>query len=468
MTDIDATSIERAVAKRRHFFLSNIQDLTMKMARRQIEKDLGLAPKHLDAAPFKTRIAELVDAVISSGDGADKENTHADKPVKTEKPKPKPERKEEVAAAKKPKRKSVIDSDDDDEVASMGGDVSDEEADYDDSDDDAGSDGSDEASDDDDDMPSDSDDDDIPKKKMKKKAPEPKKAKSKPAPKPSKPKQSAAPITGMVAKLRDQCKKAGLTYQHVFMKRKDDAGRTELLEQILADAGLSLRSDASEVAKVRKQKEREKDLDGIDTSAIIEGGRRRRAAAANEWGEKIDYATLNGKGKREKFGSDDDTTDNESSEDDDDDEDDSDVEVAVASDEDDEDAAVGDADDEENDDEEEVVPMKKKPTQKSAEKRKSPDASGQKQKPASVKAMKLERRIASMSPSPSPTPAKRASEIGVTPGDVFFDSSDDDVDPPAPARAPVAEKSPSASPVPVKKAAKPVRPGGVLWDSDDE
>ena len=63
MTDIDATSIERAVAKRRHFFLSNIQDLTMKMARRQIEKDLGLAPKHLDAAPFKTRIAELVDAV---------------------------------------------------------------------------------------------------------------------------------------------------------------------------------------------------------------------------------------------------------------------------------------------------------------------------------------------------------------------------------------------------------------------
>jgi hypothetical protein len=56
----------------------------------------------------------------------------------------------------------------------------------------------------------------------------------------------------------------------------------------------------------------------------------------------------------------------------------------------------------------------------------------------------------------------------VTPGDVFFDSSDDDVDPPPPVRAPVIEKSPSASPVPMKKAAKPVRPGGVLWDSDDE
>ena len=65
-------------------------------------------------------------------------------------------------------------------------------------------------------------------------------------------------------------------------------------------------------------------------------------------------------------------------------------------------------------------------------------------------------------------PAKRVSEIGVTPGDVFFDSSDDDVDPPPPVRAPVIEKSPSASPVPMKNAAKPVRPGGVLWDSDDE
>ena len=134
------------------------------------------------------------------------------------------------------------------------------------------------------------------------------------------------------------------------MKRKDDAGRTELLERILADAGLSLRSDASEVAKVRRRVEREKDLDGIDAGAIIEGGRGRRAARANGWGEKIDYAKLNGKGAREKFGSDDDTTEDESSDDEDDDDDDvTDVEVAVTSDEDDD----GDDDGEEEEDEEE-------------------------------------------------------------------------------------------------------------------
>ena len=356
-----------------------------------------------------------------------------------------------------------------------------------------GLDGSDDGSDDgsktDDDSAVPSDSDDAPKKKGKKtaKKSKPTKAAREPKPKP-KPKPAAKPITGIVAKLRDQCKKAGLTYQHVFMKRKDDAGRTELLERILADAGLSLRSDASEVAKVRRRVEREKDLDGIDAGAIIEGGRGRRAARANGWGEKIDYAKLNGKGAREKFGSDDDTTEDESSDDEDDDDDDvTDVEVAVTSDEDDD----GDDDGEEEEDgdggatttEEEVAPMKK-PKHTSAEKRKAPDASrdaNAKPAPPPVKALKLERRIAS--PSPSPTPAKRpesakprVSEIGVVPGDVFFDSSDDDVDPPPAPRsgdggkeAPGEKRSPTRpDPAPAKKPARTVRPGGVLWSDSDE
>ena len=97
--------------------------------------------------------------------------------------------------------------------------------------------------------------------------------------------------------------------------------------------------------------------------------------------------------------------------------------------------------------------------------------------------MKLERRIASPSPSPSPTPAKRpesakprVSEIGVVPGDVFFDSSDDDVDPPPAPRsadegreAPGEKRSPMRSdPAPAKKPARTVRPGGVLWSDSDE
>jgi hypothetical protein len=88
------------------------------------------------------------------------------------------------------------------------------------------------------------------------------------------------------------------------------------------------------------------------------------------------------------------------------------------------------------------------------------------------------------SPSPSPTPAKRpesakprVSEIGVVPGDVFFDSSDDDdVDPPLAPRsgdeggeAPGEKRSPMRSdPAPAKKPARTVRPGGVLWSDSDE
>jgi hypothetical protein len=130
-----------------------------------------------------------------------------------------------------------------------------------------------------------------------------------------------------------------------------------------------------------------------------------------------------------------------------------------------------------------VAPMKK-PKHASAEKRKAPDASrdaNAKPAPPPVKALKLERRIAS--PSPSPTPAKRpesakprVSEIGVVPGDVFFDSSDDDVDPPPAPRsgdegkeAPGEKRSPTRpDPEPAKKPARTVRPGGVLWSDSDE
>ena len=64
--DVGSTvaSIERAVDARRHFFLSNLATLSMKMARRMIEGDLGLAPKALDAAPFKVRVTELVLSLI--------------------------------------------------------------------------------------------------------------------------------------------------------------------------------------------------------------------------------------------------------------------------------------------------------------------------------------------------------------------------------------------------------------------
>ena len=158
----------------------------------------------------------------------------------------------------------------------------------------------------------------------------------------------------------------------------------------------------------------------------------------------------------------------------------------MTSDEEDDGGDDGDEEEEDGDGgDDEVAPMKK-PKHKSAEKRKAPDASGDanaKPAPPPVKALKLERRIASPSPSPTPGNSRpesakrpRVSEIGVVPGDVFFDSSDDDVEPPAlptsgdeGKAAPVAKRSPSRpEPAPAKKPARTVRPGGVLWSDSDE
>jgi hypothetical protein len=70
-------------------------------------------------------------------------------------------------------------------------------------------------------------------------------------------------------------------------QNKDPASLRAALQQLLGGQGLSEHSDAQAIARVKAQLERERDLEGIDTSNIIEedGGRgsRRRAAA------RVDY-----------------------------------------------------------------------------------------------------------------------------------------------------------------------------------
>lgn len=70
-------------------------------------------------------------------------------------------------------------------------------------------------------------------------------------------------------------------------QNKDPASLRAALQQLLSDQGLSEHSEARAIARVKAQLERERDLEGIDTSNIIEeeGGRgsRRRAAA------RVDY-----------------------------------------------------------------------------------------------------------------------------------------------------------------------------------
>ena len=106
------------------------------------------------------------------------------------------------------------------------------------------------------------------------------------------------------------CKRAGLTYQHVFMREKTEAGREASLLKILSERGLHPKSSADQIQRVRAKVELAKDLDGIDASNVIEGGRRRRAATVNQWGQAIDYRKANG------GGSDSDSDSSESSEDD--------------------------------------------------------------------------------------------------------------------------------------------------------
>ena len=79
-----------------------------------------------------------------------------------------------------------------------------------------------------------------------------------------------------VSKLRKLCKDAGITKAtHVFMKFKTTLEREDALEKLLGERALDIRATAKELAKVKEDIEREKDLEDIDASNIIEGGRRR-------------------------------------------------------------------------------------------------------------------------------------------------------------------------------------------------
>ena len=384
-----AADVKRAVYARRSYFLENVATLSMKQARRLLEGDLGLDERALDDAERKAAVAKYVDRVLASGDdkAPSAKPAEAARPEKENRKPAVPKRRPEPAAApkrKKSKRDEYEEEDDDED------------------------DDEDDASDDASDADEDSDDDGSRKQK-----PSASKPKPKPKPKPANSKPKPAAITGDVAKLRDLCKRAGLTYQHVFMRHKDDAGREAALIGILADAGLTPSSDQSSVAKVRARVEREKDLDGIDAKNVIEGGRRRRAATTNQWGQAIDYAALNGK-KRRADGTYADSDEDSSSSD------------ASESDASDEDAMVDDED--EDQDEEDGG--------RGADVARKEDVSDKK----------------------IPVKAGSKTSEDAEPRDVFFSDEDDTP----------AKKAPAKVPEPAEEKPKAPRRGGVLYDSDDE
>ena len=270
-------ALKQAVYARRDHFLANVATLTMKQARRLIEADLGLDAKALDEASTKAAVAQYVDLVLAAGDGpsekpsaASKENRAPAATAKAAKPVLKPAREDADA-----EEEEDADSDEEEE----------------DADSDEDSDGSDDS------------DSEPPSTKKKRHAKVPKVAsKSKKKAKRTKVSSAAAPVAGAVAALREVCKRAGLTYQHVFMRHKEDEARIEALKSILRDNGLDANASRRRWPKCAPKSSRARPRRHRRDN-VIEGGRRRRAVATDQWGQATKYA--------EDAGDDDDTSDEE-------------------------------------------------------------------------------------------------------------------------------------------------------------
>ena len=87
-----------------------------------------------------------------------------------------------------------------------------------------------------------------------------------------------------VEKLRTLCKQATITIPPtLYVKNKSDGERTAALEALRDKHGLSSGSGPNDVARAKQQLQTMRDLDGIDTSNIVEGGRRQRG------GDRISY-----------------------------------------------------------------------------------------------------------------------------------------------------------------------------------
>jgi len=295
-------ALKKAVYSRRDHFLSNVATLTMKGARRLLETDMGLAPKALDDAEMKAAVAKYVDRVLASAETAVEKDPGA---ATKENRAPAASKRPAKSSAKHAPNPSDAAEDADEDGISEEKDDGEADRDSEDSDPESGA-----------------------SKKRKNKengsVSMPKKHRNAASPKRIR-KDVPMPITGAVAKLRDVCKKAGLTYQHVFMRHRDDASRETMLAHILSENGLSARSDANAIGRVRAKVELAKDLDGIDTRNVIEGGRRGRTVRG---GTSAEYA------KRNSDKDDDDESDDDESDDDDD----------AASDDDDDDSYISASD----------------------------------------------------------------------------------------------------------------------------
>jgi len=203
--------VKRAIREKIEFIQSKKDELGEKGFRRVLERDLNLPKRALDEEPVKGAIGKLLMRVIETGTVEDDEEEE--------------------------------DEDDDDDETDE-----EEEEDF-----------------------SDSEEAKPKTKKVKAKQQQQQKKKTAKAETLTKEAPNAT-----VSKLRQMCKDAGMTKAtHVFMKYKTNEERQTELEKLLGEYDLDIRSSSKDVAKVKAKIERDKDLEDIDASNIIEGGRRR-------------------------------------------------------------------------------------------------------------------------------------------------------------------------------------------------
>ncbi|CAD7698779.1 unnamed protein product [Ostreobium quekettii] len=98
-----------------------------------------------------------------------------------------------------------------------------------------------------------------------------------------------------IKKMKQMLKDATIRFgPSLYSKNRDEASLAAALLALLSNHGLSLNSNPREVQKVRNKLQLARDLEGIDTSNIIENGSRRRSAVPIRNRSSAVYAKLPG------------------------------------------------------------------------------------------------------------------------------------------------------------------------------
>ncbi|PSC69587.1 glutamic acid-rich [Micractinium conductrix] len=227
---VDEAAVRAAVKARREYILENLDSMTLKSCRQTLEQDMGLESGALKA--HKSLLSAVIDKLLAKNKQLPPAAPAAQPPRSTGK-------------ASRGKEAEVEEEEADEEAEEAGGSGSG-----------SGS-GSEE------------EEEEKPRKRRKGQEGKPAKA--------SGPRQ----YSKQVEKLRSICKAATITIPpNLYIKHRDDeAGMRAALEALLDKHGLDGGAGEREISKARAALQVQRDLDGIDTSNIIEGGRRRRGAA---------------------------------------------------------------------------------------------------------------------------------------------------------------------------------------------